>query len=167
MIRSHSAAAYGARRAGAFLAAVEQAKGVLMESFGVSAGQAGKLVDAWARECGRSPEVVAEVLVHQIWEGDDACCDHLVARALERALRDLPRFVAVTTKETPNLREEHRMTEKPEEPYPSPEGPEDFVDPGIDDAENEEDPVVIGRDWSDQDGSDLPGIAAAPLSLTP
>jgi hypothetical protein len=75
---------------------VEQAKGVLMESFELSADQAGELLTAWSRLCERPPEFVAEVFVHQIWNGDDACCNRPVARALESAVRDLPRTVATT-----------------------------------------------------------------------
>jgi hypothetical protein len=71
--------------------AVEQAEGLLMEWFGVSADQAGGVIRAWARRCGRPPEVVADVFVRQIWQGDGAACDRVVARALEHALRDLPR----------------------------------------------------------------------------
>jgi hypothetical protein len=72
-------------------AAVEQAKGLLMEWFGVSTEQAGGVIRAWARQCGRPPEVVADVFVRQIWQGDATACDRAVARALENALRDLPR----------------------------------------------------------------------------
>jgi hypothetical protein len=72
-------------------AAVEQAKGLLMEWFGVSADRADDVIRAWAGRCGRPPEVVAEVFVRQIWQGDATGCDRAVARALEHALRDLPR----------------------------------------------------------------------------
>ncbi|ONI73946.1 hypothetical protein BWI15_11155 [Kribbella sp. ALI-6-A] len=72
-------------------AAVEQAKGLLMEWFGVSAEQAGDVIRAWASRCGRPPQVVADVFVRQIWQGDATACDRAVARALEDALRDLPR----------------------------------------------------------------------------
>jgi hypothetical protein len=73
------------------LTAVEQAVGVLMESFGVDASQARDFIEHSAAASGRPAELVAEVFVHQIWEGDDTCCDRNVARTLERALRDLPR----------------------------------------------------------------------------
>jgi len=122
--------------------AVERAKGVLMEWFGVSLEQAGQLLQAWARQCTRSTEAVAEVLVHQVWEGDDTCCDRTVARTLEQALRDLPRVVALTL----DCCGEHLMTENTEEVpwYPSPEGPGEFPDPGVaDDAEEEDDRLAI------------------------
>ncbi len=73
------------------LTAVEQAVGVLMESVGMNATQARGLIEHSAGACGRPAELVAEVFVHQIWEGDDTYCDRDVARTLERALRDLPR----------------------------------------------------------------------------
>jgi hypothetical protein len=73
------------------LTAVEQAVGVLMEEFGVSAAQAREFLQASAGVCGRPAELVAEVFVHQVWNGDDTYCDRDVARTLERALRDLPR----------------------------------------------------------------------------
>ncbi|GAA1520581.1 hypothetical protein GCM10009741_21620 [Kribbella lupini] len=73
------------------LTAVEEAVGVLMESFGVSASRAREFIEASAGDCGRPSELVAEVFVHQVWMGDDTCCDRAVARTLERALRDLPR----------------------------------------------------------------------------
>jgi predicted TIM-barrel enzyme len=73
------------------LTAVDQAVGVLMEEFGVSAGQAREFLQASAGVCGRPVELVAEVFVHQVWTGDDTYCDRNVARTLERALRDLPR----------------------------------------------------------------------------
>ncbi|GAA1556423.1 hypothetical protein GCM10009789_07210 [Kribbella sancticallisti] len=75
-------------------ASVEQAKGLLMELFGVSGEQADELLDAWARRCKRSPELVAEVFVCQVWQGDDSRTDRNVARALEHALRNLPHAVA-------------------------------------------------------------------------
>lgn len=72
---------------------LEQAKGVLMEAFGVSAEQAGELFQTWARQCKRPPEVVAEVFVNQVWQGDEPCSDRTVARILEHSLRNLPDFV--------------------------------------------------------------------------
>ncbi|TDD26769.1 ANTAR domain-containing protein [Kribbella turkmenica] len=77
-------------------ASFEQAKGVLMESFGVSAQQADALFHAWARQCERSPELVAEVFFRQVWRGEETCSDRAVARALEHALRHLPEVVART-----------------------------------------------------------------------
>jgi hypothetical protein len=67
-----------------------------MESFGVSKEQADELLHTWARQCKRSPEAVAEVFVHQVWQGEETCQDRNVARALEHALRNLPEMVALT-----------------------------------------------------------------------
>lgn len=75
-------------------AAVGRAKGVLMESFGVSADQADEVIRAWSGLCECPVDRVAQVFVHQIWNGDDNCCDSAVARAIEDALRDLPQVVA-------------------------------------------------------------------------
>jgi ANTAR domain len=75
-------------------AAVERAKGVLMESFGVSADQADEAIRAWSGLCECPVDRVARVFVDQIWNGNDDCCDRAVARALEDAVRDLPQIVA-------------------------------------------------------------------------
>jgi hypothetical protein len=74
----------------------DQAKHVLMDSFGVSSDQADDLLRHWARACHRSTETVAQVLVHQIWAGDTLTCDRTVARVLEDALRNLPEMTAAS-----------------------------------------------------------------------
>jgi hypothetical protein len=74
-----------------------RAKRVLVDSFGVSSDQADDLLRHWARACHRSTETVAQVLVHQIWSGDTLICDRTVARALEDALRNLPKMTAVSS----------------------------------------------------------------------
>ncbi|TDD17988.1 hypothetical protein E1218_26790 [Kribbella turkmenica] len=73
----------------------ELAAQVLKEWFGVSAAQADVLIADWARNCQRSPNTVAQVLVRQIWQGTDTTVDPVVARTLEGALRNLPHVVAV------------------------------------------------------------------------
>jgi hypothetical protein len=65
-------------------ASLEQAKGVLMESFGVSKEQADEVLHTWGRQRKRTPEAVAEVSVHQVWQGEETCPDRNVAPALER-----------------------------------------------------------------------------------
>jgi hypothetical protein len=69
---------------------LEQAKGLLMECFGVTATQAEALITTWARDCHRSPTAVAQVLVYQVWQGDETYADTSVARTVEHALRVLP-----------------------------------------------------------------------------
>lgn len=72
----------------------ELAAQLLKEWFGVTAAQADALIADWARNCQRSPEAIAQVLVRQIWQGTDTTVDPVVARTLEGALRNLPRVVA-------------------------------------------------------------------------
>ncbi|ADB30251.1 hypothetical protein Kfla_1147 [Kribbella flavida DSM 17836] len=90
MVQTDFAEPNGAQPDDGFSAAVEQAKGVLMESFGVSARQAGELVHGWARQCDCPPDEVADIFIHQVWQGDRTCSDRAVARLLEDALRNLP-----------------------------------------------------------------------------
>lgn len=71
-----------------------QAKQLLQGWFGVPANQAEALIARWARHCRRSPEAVAHVLVHQVWQGDQTAADPVVARTLEHALRNLPGVVS-------------------------------------------------------------------------
>jgi hypothetical protein len=79
----------------------EQATQLLIEWFGVTAQQADALIATWARDCHRSPQAVAEVLVHQVWHGDHSYFDPAVARTLENALRNLPELVAASLDSEP------------------------------------------------------------------
>jgi hypothetical protein len=71
-----------------------RATDLLMDWYGVTAPQAETLITTWARECRRSPKAVAQVLVHQISQGDETYADTIVARTLENALRSLPGVVS-------------------------------------------------------------------------
>lgn len=73
---------------------LEQATELLTEWFGIGAAQANALISAWARRCGRSPNAVAQVLVHHVWQGDETYADAAVARTIEHALRNLPEIIA-------------------------------------------------------------------------
>jgi hypothetical protein len=73
---------------------LETATELLMEWFGVAAPQAEGLIATWARDCHRTPEAIARVLVHQIWQGDETYADMVAVRTLERSLRNLPAVLA-------------------------------------------------------------------------
>jgi hypothetical protein len=73
---------------------LDKATELLMDWFGVNAPQADALIATWARDCHRSRRAVAHVLVHQIWQGDEAYADLAAARTLEHALRNLPAVIA-------------------------------------------------------------------------
>jgi hypothetical protein len=69
---------------------IDEAVGVLMECFGVEAVEAEAILRSWSERHHTSVTTIAQVLVHQIWRGDQRPEDRMLTRAVEESLRRLP-----------------------------------------------------------------------------
>jgi len=72
----------------------EEAKRLLSECFGLSTATAERVLRTWALRANTSLAHIADVLVRQIWHGDEIPQDRALARTIERYLRDLPNVLA-------------------------------------------------------------------------
>lgn len=72
----------------------DEAKHLLSECFGLSPAHAEHILRTWAMRVNTSPAHIAEVLVRQIWHGDELPQDRALARTIERYLRELPNVAA-------------------------------------------------------------------------
>ena len=64
------------------------------ECFGLSTATAERVLRTWALRANTSLAHIADVLVRQIWHGDEIPQDRALARTIERYLRDLPNVLA-------------------------------------------------------------------------
>lgn len=69
---------------------VAEARHVLSESFGVVPSDCDRVLRAWSEQTNAPLAKVADVLVHQIWHGEDASHDRALVRSLEECIRRLP-----------------------------------------------------------------------------
>ncbi|MEU4192374.1 hypothetical protein AB0E69_10765 [Kribbella sp. NPDC026611] len=69
---------------------VKEARLMLTTSFGLDAVACDELLRTWSTEAHTPVGKIADVLVHQIWEGDQPTQDRALVRFLETRLRNLP-----------------------------------------------------------------------------
>jgi hypothetical protein len=69
---------------------VQQARHVLVESFGLSINEADLVLQTLSTQRNTSVADIAYVFVHHVWQGEPDPVDHSLVRAVEKQLRQLP-----------------------------------------------------------------------------
>lgn len=80
---------------------IAEARRVLSESFGVIPSDCDRVLRAWSEQTNAPLAKVADVLIHQIWNGEETSQDRVLVRSLEQCIRQLPALHTAGEPEAP------------------------------------------------------------------